>query len=100
MQSSKKKGTREFMWAVGLFGLKAVVAGYWLWVAKTLVMGPAGTFDAVIALSAPLTLSFHFIQALTLLRRVNSPEPFWKQLSQTLLFGALYLAPLLLRPRQ
>lgn len=85
------------MWAAGLLGLKAVVAGYWLWVAKVLLIGPGGSFDAVIALSAPLILSFHFIQALILLRRVRTPEPFWKQLGQTLLFGALYIAPLLLK---
>lgn len=89
------------MWSVGLLGLKVAVTGYWIWVAKVLVLGSSGTFDAVIGLSAPLVLSFHFVQAVTLLRRVRSKEPFWRQLLQTLVFGALYLAPLLLQqPRR
>lgn len=85
------------MWARALLLLKLVVAAYWLWVIKVLILGASSGFEAVVALSAPLILSFHFIQAITLLRRINSPEPFWKQLGQTLLFGALYLAPQLLR---
>jgi hypothetical protein len=100
MHLSAKEGRPVRMWSVGLLGLKMAVAGYWIWVAKTLILGSNGAFDAVIALSAPLVLSFHFIQAVTLLRRVRSSEPFWRQLLQTLLFGALYLAPLLLRPRR
>lgn len=88
------------MWVYLLNALKVAVLGYWLWVAKTLMFGANGGFEAVIALSAPLVLSFHFIQALMLLRRVRSPDPFWKQLGQTLVFGALYVAPLLLRQNQ
>jgi hypothetical protein len=84
------------MWARALPVAKAVVVGYWLWVAKVLVVGSSSGFEALIGLSAPLILSFHFIQAISLLRRVRSPEPFWKQLGQTLLFGALYIAPQLL----
>ncbi len=85
------------MWATALRLAKLVVLGYWLWVAKVLVLGSNGGFEAVVGLSAPLILSFHFVQAITLLRRLRSSEPFWKQLGQTLLFGALYIAPQLLR---
>lgn len=85
------------MWASALLLAKLVVVGYWLWVAKVLILGSSSGFEAVVGLSAPLILSFHFIQAITLLRRVRSSDPFWKQLGQTLLFGALYLAPQLLR---
>lgn len=84
------------MWAKALLVSKVVVAAYWLWVAKVLVFGANGAFEAIIGLSAPLILSLHFLQALLLLRRVKSRDAYWKQLGQTLLFGALYLAPLLL----
>ena len=84
------------MWAKVLLGLKVVVLGYWAWVARALIMSQPTGFDAVIALSAPLILSFHFVQALLLLRRIKDAQPFWLQLAQTLAFGALYLAPLLL----
>jgi uncharacterized protein YhhL (DUF1145 family) len=84
------------MWASALLAAKLVVVGYWLWVAKVLILGSSSGFEAVIGLSAPLILSLHFLQALTMLRRVRNAEPFWKQLSQTLLFGALYIAPQLL----
>jgi|SRR5690606_31466719 len=84
------------MWAKAILLAKCVVIGYWLWVAKVLVLGSSSGFEAVIGLSAPLILSLHFVQAITMLRRVRSDEPFWKQLAQTLFFGALYLAPRLL----
>lgn len=93
-----KAGRRAAMWANALLVSKVIVAAYWLWVAKVLVLGASGAFEAIIGLSAPLILSLHFLQALLLLRRVRSREPYWKQLGQTLLFGALYLAPLLLTP--
>lgn len=90
------------MWVKLLFVLKTMVLFYWLWVARVLIMGDPRGFDAMIALSAPMFLSFHFLQALLLLRRIKSEQPFWLQLAQTLAFGALYLAPLLLgsRPRE
>lgn len=84
------------MWAKAILLAKGVVIGYWLWVAKVLVLGSSSGFEAVVGLSAPLILSLHFVQAITMLRRVRSDEPFWKQLAQTLFFGALYLAPRLL----
>src|SRR5690606_14562529 len=82
-----------------LTGLKLAVAVYWLWAAKMLVLSANSPLEVVVALSAPLILSFHFIQALFLLRRIQVKTPFWLQLCQTLLFGALYLAPLLLEQR-
>jgi uncharacterized protein YhhL (DUF1145 family) len=85
------------MWAKLLLVLKALVLFYWLWVARVLVLGNATGFDAIIAFSAPLFVSFHFMQALLVLRRIKSEQPFWLQLTQTLTFGALYLAPLLLK---
>lgn len=90
---------RECMWSKSLLVLKGLVVLYWLWVAKVLLLGDAVGFDAIIALSAPLFLSFHFLQALLVLRRVKSEQPFGLQLAQTLVFGALYLAPLLLEQR-
>jgi uncharacterized protein YhhL (DUF1145 family) len=98
VQFGAREGTRAPMWASALLVSKLVVVGYWLWVAKVLVLGSSSGFEAVVGLSAPLILSFHFIQALILLRRIRSTEPFWKQLGQTLLFGALYIAPQLLGP--
>lgn len=83
-----------------LLALKVVVAVYWVWVAKALVFSAQSPFEVVVAVSAPLVLSFHFLQALLLLRRVEAKQPFWMQLGQTLLFGALYLVPLMLhQPR-
>lgn len=84
------------MWAKSLFVLKALVLFYWVWAAYVLVRGDASGFDAIIAFSAPMFVSFHFLQALLVLRRIKSEQPFWLQLAQTLAFGALYLAPLLL----
>lgn len=97
MQLFEKGAKRAHMWVNVLRGLMVLVTGYWLWVAKVLVLGASGPFDAIIGLSAPLILSLHFVEALVLLRRVRSSEPFWKQLAQTLLFGAIYLAPHLAR---
>ena len=85
------------MWVKLLLVLKGLVLFYWLWVARVLVLGNPSGFDGIIALSAPLFLSFHFMQALLVLRRIKSEQPFWLQLAQTLAFGALYLAPLLLQ---
>lgn len=82
-----------------LTALKFGVAAYWVWVAKALVFSANSPLEVVLALSAPLVLSFHFIQALVLLRRVQVRTPFWMQLAQTLLFGALYLVPLMLEQR-
>lgn len=87
---------RECMWSKSLLVLKGLVVLYWVWVAKVLLLGEPVGFDAIIALSAPLFLSFHFLQALLVLRRIKSEQPFGLQLAQTLVFGALYLAPLLL----
>jgi hypothetical protein len=84
------------MWAKLLLLLKGIVLFYWLWVARVLIFGNPSGFGAVVAMTAPLFLSFHFVQALVLLRRIKSEQPFWLQLTQTLAFGALYLAPLFL----
>lgn len=87
------------MWVKSLLVLKALVVVYWLWVAKVLIVGNPVGFDAVVLMSAPMFISFHFVQALLVLRRIKSEQPFWMQLAQTLAFGALYLAPLLLQQK-
>jgi len=77
-----------------LLVLKVLIAGYWVWVLRASIGPVDNGFDAVIALSAPLLLSLHFVQALMFLRLLRGRSPWWADFGQIMLFGVVHLYPL------
>jgi uncharacterized protein YhhL (DUF1145 family) len=83
-----------------IFLLKIVVALYWAWVLQASISTDRTSFDAIIALSAPLLLSIHFVQGLMFLRWLRGRGPWVTDFAQIMLFGVLHLVPLLKKPRR
>jgi uncharacterized protein YhhL (DUF1145 family) len=73
--------------------LKVLVAVYWAWVVRASLATDRSTFDAIIALSAPMLLSMHFLQALMFLRWLRGRGPWVTDFAQIMLFGVLHLLP-------
>ncbi len=78
--------------------LKVLVAVYWAWVVRASLASDPSTFDAIIALSAPMLLSMHFLQGLMFLRWLRGRGPWATDFAQIMLFGVLHLLPRMQRP--
>lgn len=78
---------------------KIVVSGYWLWVLIASLTPDRDAFESLVVVSAPLLLSLHFVQGLTLLRLLRGRDPWWRDFLLILFFGLLHLWPVLQRLR-
>jgi uncharacterized protein YhhL (DUF1145 family) len=74
---------------------KVVIAGYWLWVLVASVRPQVDVFDSLVAMSAPMLLSLHFVQGMMFLRLLRGRSPWWRDFLMILFFGVVHLWPLL-----
>jgi uncharacterized protein YhhL (DUF1145 family) len=80
-----------------LFALKLGVSAYWVWVLRASLLEDPSTFDAIVALSAPMLLSLHFVQGLVFVQRLRGNGPWLGDFGQIMLFGVLHLWPTVVR---
>lgn len=84
-------------WQRYLFGFgRVVVAGYWLWLLRAVLAPGGGTFETLLVHTSGLVVSLHTLQLLVFTRFLRSQGRYWHHLVLTLLFGAMYVVPLLL----
>jgi uncharacterized protein YhhL (DUF1145 family) len=80
---------------LGLTLAKVVIAGYWVWVVVASLRSEQDAFNSLVALSAPMLLSLHFVQGMMFLRLLRGRSPWWRDFLMILFFGVVHLWPLL-----